>query len=76
METGFADFEDTYGYYTGNPSPVFTLGKCTDDVQEKQVCGFGPLPSLDICYWLELPDSVQKEKNTVKGVSRGKNNVN
>lgn len=41
METGFADFEDTYGYYSGNPNYVFTLRRCSNDVQEKQVCGLG-----------------------------------
>ena len=75
METGSADFEDTDGYDTGNSSSVFTLRKCSSGVQEKQFCGSGPLPSLDVCYWLELPTSVQKEKNTMKGVWRGKNNI-
>lgn len=40
METGFAGFEDPYGYYTGNPSSAFILGKPSSDVQEKQVRGF------------------------------------
>lgn len=28
----------------------FALGKRSSDVQEKQVCGSGPLASLNICY--------------------------
>lgn len=40
---------------------------------EKQACASGPLPSLGICYCLELLTSVHKE---MKDVSRGKNNIN